>query len=287
MSRLVTLLESTRLYMLVLTLPGALLWMGVESSGGVLMVIAHSLLVLFYCLTLDRKRLAAGADRLFTLNPDKGAVWFELVDRAHGLVGVVLGVVSIVLLVAELWAGVVALAAAVLIVLMVGTPGRGSLRWRLRLAEFLWPGAALLGPALLIRAYAIGRKEQAGPEAQVALMSDATLGATVLGSIVLGVYILLTLMRDEGRHRGEGLRTTATSLGYAGATATLVAWLLVLGALAPGGVAEGWWSWEVAAVGVWMAIIAALTVALRRAALGVGLWLLGAVVLGVMLVTGA
>lgn len=288
MATLLRWIESTRLYVLLLSTPYALIWMREPASGGFLIVLAHGLLVLLYFLSLDQARLTHGREPLLGLTRDRERLIPEVVARAHAMTALLVVIVGLVLLFARVWAGVTTLAAAGAILLLVSGAPERSLRWRLRMAELVWPAAALLGPALLIRAFAQRDAERAaaveGVEGAMAGgMSEGAFAASALGAVMAGAWILCCLIRDEPLDRGEGIRTTPTFFGRAGSIGLFVVWLsggLLIAALGAG---NGWWNWVAPVLLGWAALLSLWALASRREG-GAGMvWMAGLGAVGVAL----
>lgn len=192
----------------------------------------------------------------------------------------------------RLIAGVLALACAGLLIALTPAAFRVSLAGAVLLALALWqplraprrrwlgfeagaPFVALVAPALLLgqrgwtaasaRAPVGATPPTTGLEGVPlahagAPMPASALGATLLGAVAMGLFILLCFSRDSAADRRAGVETTATRLGPGLTRAMLSLWLVGAVTLACIGSAGGWWGWGVpllSALGA-MAVSAAL-----------------------------
>ncbi|MGP1311019.1 MAG: hypothetical protein ACTS27_12555, partial [Phycisphaerales bacterium] len=102
------------------------------------------------------------------------------------------------------------------------------------------------------------------PLALVGVFGHTTLdrhavGATLLGSVLLGLTMLLCVTRDQPTDSLRGWRTTATKLGRAGAMRLAWAWIVTAVVLSALGAAWGWW-------GALVSVVVALAAAASGAA---------------------
>ncbi len=256
------LILSLRLYVLVLTAPYAILWAWAPESGGWLTAAGHSLLVWFYVLSLDSAFLNAGLDPRLSLLPDRHVAALAPIDVTRTIAGCGAAIVALFILLSgePRLALLVAAGGAGISLLVRQALGSGGRR-RFVLAEWVWAGVMLMGPCLLMAAPGWSAVPGAGsldsnPESPVP-MSAAVIGATGLGALMLGSWVLLCLRRDEASDRSVGLVTTATLLGRVGTMSMIAAWTLGAVTLAVWGVSMGWWGWLVAAVVGWASAMVA------------------------------
>lgn len=282
MASLVRIIETWRLPILLLVTPMAIVWARSPSSGGALMVIAHALLVLLYAMSLDAAFLREGLDPRLALSRDRYRIDPLRLGGARSLVAFALALVTLGLLFVSPRIGVLTGAAGVLIVMTTGSArGPGGTR-RFFLAELVWAVAALVGPALFIGLGAWGAVRAPGA-APTGVMPGADVAGTLVAAFMLGGYVLLCLIRDEQADRIDGLRSTATVFGRAGAAGLLAIWALGAVALSAWGSAHGAWGWPVAAVCAWSALLTFWAVGAARDALAVGVWWAGSAATGVLL----
>ncbi|MBL0926751.1 MAG: hypothetical protein IBJ11_03745 [Phycisphaerales bacterium] len=310
------LIETSRLWLLLLTAPYTALWVrwGEAASGSWLMAAAHALLIVLAAAAFDLSTISRGEDPRLALRRDR-RLW-----RREGLVAtrtvlalplmLCLAALSIFHpthgLVAVVAAGVLLGASALAgsrqprpdeelggLRLAVSRAGAWLRRVRFAGAELLLPMALLLVPAVVIRLWSAGRPagvaeavgkvvsemEQATSLAQAA----GVLPATLLGSIVLGVFVLLCLVRDETADRAAGLKTVAVALGRAAATAYVFVFLLGAVLLSAWGVGVTHWHWAVAATVAAASSAVVYLLAARMDGYAVGAWLAGGAAVALML----
>lgn len=285
MSGLIRLIASLRLSMLAFCVPYAWLWSHASDSGGTLMVVAHALLVLCYFVNFTDATIDAGQDPRLTLLRDRMMYSRRATEIArHAIAGLVV-IVGVLLVLSEFWVGVMTLVALALVVAMRS----GLTRRKLELAEIVTPAAMLVAPMVLVHRFARGAvkaaeaKAETAGEAAVAL-SEQAMAATWLGSIMLAVFVLLCLLRDEASDRGLGLRTTVTLLGRTAATVFLFVWLTLAMVLAVWGSTHGMWDWKIGVVVGVASCAAAATATGRMEGYGVGLWWVAHAVVAIMLI---
>ncbi len=250
MSRLLRALRSLRIDLLALTLPYAIIWAQTSHSGGVVMAVAFSLLVLLFALSLDLNLLTLGMDPRVSTARDRFQFNVELVERARSLLLAAVAVVALVLVFVQWGLAVFVLLAAVATVVFLrdGIDRAGARR--LLLAEWLWPLGMLLTPMAIIGLWQWSDRQSgssASPGSALAL-DAAAVGATFLGALLLAGFVLASLMRSENADRAAGLKTTPSAVGRPAAEASL---FLILGAaviLSIAGVAAGWWGFWAAAL---------------------------------------
>ena len=216
--------------MLWLTVPMAVMWSGVSGSGGVLMVIAHSLLVVLYFTTFDGWVMGCGLEARLTLSRGRSAQSVGISRVLSASAGVGVALVSVLLLFESGWIAAVCAGSGVLIVALVTRAGRASLGWRMRWSEFLWAAVVVVGPMMLIRAIALGLDERAlagdGAAVVVRVMSPGVVWMSVLGAVSLGVFVLLCAVRDAAIDLGDGIKTSATGLGGYWSRVAVGVWLV-------------------------------------------------------------
>ncbi|HBS28929.1 MAG TPA: hypothetical protein DEB06_05650 [Phycisphaerales bacterium] len=272
-------IEAWRLTLLPLVTPMAIVWSVSPHSGGVLMVLAHALLVLFCATSLDAAfrresldpRLSPWRDR-YRINPARAA-------GASAFIVFAMALVVIGLLFVAPRVGVLAGSSAALIALTTTRSARAARRFMF--AEWAWPLGALVGPALFI---GLPGWSAAGPlTAPQDAMPGSVVAGTIVAALMLGACVLLCLIRDERADRVDGLRTTPTTFGRPAAAALLAVWVLAAAALAAWGAAEHAWGWPVTACCAWTALLTFWAVGAERDALAVGLWWTGASITSTLL----
>lgn len=283
MSRLVRSAESLRLDLLFFSVPYALMWSRGAGAAAPLIILAHALLVLLYAQSLDLAMLRAGQD------PRLGPVRDRFRRAPAGLEAARL-VVAILLvptigglaILSTRLAFYAAAAAAIILLVTRGVSGRFAAR-RFVFAEWTWGFGALLIPAGLI---ATAKPSALSAPSGGLGMPAPVVAATCLGAVMLGVYILLCLVRDEAADRGAGFSSTPTLCGRAGALALLLAWMMGGVLLAAVGVTHGWWGWPVVTALAWAALASTWCTAVRADGLAVGLWIIGHAGVAVLLAAG-
>lgn len=281
MSPILRVLESTRLYLLVFTLPPAMVWFGMGGTtsegvgfgaAGFLLVFAHSLLVLFHVTSFDAATLSWGGVPRLGMTGDRDHWDPDLVDRARMVYAALVGLVTAVLLFASWRSALVVLIALILIGWLTGGATKRSRKWRLLFAEVLWPGLMLLVPMVLAGWLVAAR------HAGLAELSPPVTG---LFALLLAGYVLMCLVRDEALDLGEGQRTLTVALGRGGAVVVLFLLLSALMIVSSRGVEMGWWGWPVAAVSGVAGLAGLWGVAARDGEGMTGVWVLGVLVIGI------
>ncbi len=267
-------LETTRLYVLVLTVPPTLLWArGLEPLGvatGPLLVLTHACVTLLWMASLVRGDVDRGRGVHLGLSPsgsmlnaDTLGLWFPVI----GFLGLLL---SLGLLIANFWIGLGAILAG-LLALRQGSLGK---RDRLALVELITPVILLAGPGLLFAAHdwppprllrifgseretplpAEAGEALAGEVVRPELMTGAALEATLFIAAAMATFFLLTLLRDRWRDAMAGSTTTATKRSAVAGAALAWLWLVGVATLGVIGAGLGWWHWSAAAALAWAAI---------------------------------
>ena len=295
MRPILSLLESTRLYLLVYTLPYALLWLRsgpgetfvADGSGethvvglggaGVLLVIAHAALVLLHATTLDARTLWAGGRPRLALARDADewippVVEFTRIAAAGALV-----VVTIPLLFLATWPALLVVLFAAGILLLTGGVAEEGRPARMLFAEILWPLAMLILPLAVFSGLA---------DAREAPLTPGAVSATTLGVLALCAYVLLCLIRDLPADAGEGRPTLATALGRAGATVVLFAVLAAFVVIGAHGAGAGRWPWAVGALAGVAAMVALWAVADDAEEIAPTLWTIANLALAFILLAG-
>ncbi|MEQ8844053.1 MAG: hypothetical protein RIB58_04290 [Phycisphaerales bacterium] len=143
---------SLRLYMLLFSIPYALLWTGDLGVAGWIFLVLHSALLLFHTTRFDALVLREGEDPRLSLLRDRGVFRPEIVDRGQWLFGVLALLLTLILLVMRWPLGVVGLLAIIVtLILTKGVRTFGAPR-RFIAAEFIWPLVLLIVPALFLDA---------------------------------------------------------------------------------------------------------------------------------------
>jgi len=265
MTSVMRVVESLRLYMLIWSLPYSLKWADALGDAALPAIAAHALLILFSLANFDAAVLEEGQHPRLALVRDRMRFSVPMVGTFRVVCAGTLLVLIVALLVAEPWLGALAGATFGLIALLGGGVTGPARAWRLRHAEAIWPLAALIMPAALVRLHADDAAGAGGS-------GSSALASGVLGGVTLGVYVLLCVIRDEQADRGLGLRTTATSLGRGRSLALLFVWLCAGVMLGAWGTGAGMWSWRVGGVLSVGAMGTLWLVSARIDGYAVGLW---------------
>lgn len=278
MSGLIRLVASLRLSVLAFCVPYAWLWSRADHSGGTLLIVAHALLALCYFVNFTDATVDAGQDPRLALIRDRVMYSRRATEIGrHAIAGLVV-IVGVLLLISQPWAGVTTLAVLALILVTRG----GLTRRKLELAEIVTPAALLVAPMVLVHRFSSGAGEAV---VNAGKLSDQAMAATWLGAIMLAVFVVLCLLRDEAADRGLGLRTTVTMLGRTTATVFLFVWLTLGMVLAVWGSTHGMWDWKVGIVVAIASCVAAYTAAARVEGYGVTVWWLGHASVALMLMS--
>ncbi len=249
MRAVLTVLESTRLYLLAFTLPYALVW--AEGDGRALLVIAFALLILLHGSSLDARALLENARPRLGLTRDRDLWSPALIDRTRALSAALVALVIVLLLFVSVWgAVVVAVALGLNLAFSAWNPPRAR-RVRMMFAEILWPGFMLIVP-MIVFAWVLGRPEGGAIPGQA---------ATGVGALTLATYVLLCEIRDASLDAGKGRHTLATLLGRQVATLVLFLVLAALLVSATRGVDVGLWPWWVPAIAGIASMVALWSVA--------------------------
>lgn len=286
-----------------MVLPYALLWARAADSGGWLMALMVTALLLFYFACLDELHTVRLDETRLGFLRERGRVDPEAVGVAKYIFGGTAKMLAIILLFVELWVGVMGLTVLTLIWL-------GSLRVRRWSVKTLWaemivPLAVLMVPLILVdwfstRAIQLrtGSPNVDAPELMGVvggLVSPGVQLATILGAAMMAGFLLLCAMRDEPADRGIGLITTPTMLGrgragvafFAIATAAVV--LAIRGSAAAvqygdeAMVGQMLWPWSIAAMVAILSMLGVLLSAEREEPLAVGVWGAGTIALAIFL----
>ncbi len=279
--------------MLWLTVPMAMMWSGVTGAGGVLVVIAHALLVVLYLTTFDARVMGAGLEPRVALTRGRASQTVGLSRVISAVVGVGVGLVCVLLLFESKWMAGLCAAGGVLIVVLVGRSGRASLGWRMRWAEFLWAGVVVVGPMVVIRANALSLLEKEIAEfgnmvegfSDTVVMTHGAVWSSVLGAVGVGVYVLLCMARDAAIDTSDGIKTSATGLGAFWSRVAVSVWLIagvaVAAFIAANGVLGGQ-SWGIVTVFGVTALVTQGMVWARETDRAVVVWWFGAGLVGLL-----
>lgn len=300
---------------LVYTLPPVVMWAKAFPYFGALIVLGHSMLVLLFGVLCDMEAMRARREiRLAVLGPRTRLAPVTLWPMAGFLV---LAVIAVIVLTAISFAvcGLASLQAAALMfaglvgVLLSGTiarrigPTSSPGTWRRRMSEVIAPALTLFVPMLALRTIAQGNQVFAmsapasgdQPQTLPELIDPRTISATLLWSVVMGVFMLVCQIRDEADDRSGLLptkpprpasadwRTTAHVLGVPVASVVAILWAGLATVLACMGTAHHHWGWITSAaialgamVGAWCGGAgrigrAALTLTIAAAVAGVAM----------------
>jgi hypothetical protein len=244
-----SILESTRLYLLAFTLPYAAAW--ADGDGKTLLTIAFSLLVIFHGTSLDTRAILESARPRLGLTRDRDLWNPPLIDRTRSIVAALLALVTVLLLFVSFRGAVaVALAAGIMLAFSAWNPPRAG-RVRMMFAEILWPGFMLIVPMILFSW--ILREDADAP-----VVGQA---ATGVGALMLAGYVLLCEIRDAALDAGKGRHTLATVLGRNLCTMVLFLVLAALLITTTRGVGLGLWPWWAPAIAGIAALVTLWSVA--------------------------
>lgn len=241
-------LETTRLYLLIFTLPPAILWFSTTPAAdaavpsafvATIIILAHSLLILLHATSFDVLTLRAGATPRLALSANPESWNLDNAERLRVVYALLLGVCILLLLVTSITAAAAVAVAGILVGLLTGGINDETRRWRMMFSEVLWPGLMLLTPMIILGWMYSGISEQA---------LAITAPATGVAAVALAAYVLLCLIRDQSIDAGDRLPTTATLLGRAGVTTILFVLLCLAIVLTSRGVGWEWWHWPTASI---------------------------------------
>jgi len=228
--------ESLRAYALFASVPYAAMWSRAllvegREPAAALLIAAHGLGVMTVALVSDRADLERDGVRGV-------ALWRFPTGEREGANAAWLP--ALVVLTALVFGGLIASAPALgwcatallLIGLWHATRARAK---KYAMVEALAPAAALLAPMAVVGVLAHGT------------LTPAAVGATTLGSVLLGLALLLCVVRDQPLDATRGWATTATRLGRRRACALAWMWIVAAVVLSAMGAAWGWRGWIVSA----------------------------------------
>jgi len=294
-------LETTRLYLLILTVPATLLWArGLEPLGvvtGPLLVLTHASVTALWMASLVRGDMERGRGPHLGLSTSQSMLDGEVMSLWFPVVGLLALILSLTLLVANFWIGLGAILAG-LLALRQGSLGR---RDRLALVELITPVILLAGPGLLFAAHdwpaprllrifgserdtplpAEAGEMLAGQVVRPELMTGGALQATLLIAAAMATFFLLTLLRDRCRDAMASAVTTATRRSAVGVAALAWLWLVGVATLGVIGAGLGWWHWSAAAALAWAAIGACALVTIGVFDHAANVWFVGSAIASV------
>lgn len=291
-------LGTLRLWMLFFTLPYAWLWTHaapageVHGTGGLLTVVVHSLLMLFYFACADVRQLRAGRMRRLTVWRNFEPPNTDALETARARLGVLIVFVCLVQLLVAPVVALVSLAVLALIAIMTLTGGERVHRLRYLSAEIIWPVALLLLPMALLadrgrRALASiepGADPQLIESLSGTIIYDEAISATILGALLLCAFVLLCLIRDRAFDASERMVTMAVLLGRELAITAAFLALCVSLVIANVAVSYGSWGWHTPAVLAIGAMITAWLLAQRDEAGATSFLFMTHVAVGILLV---
>ncbi len=252
-------LETLRWYLLVFTLPLALVWSrSLPPTEGAIVVVLQSCLVLLWVANSSRSELIAGFEPRLSALRGREFIDRELLDIATPVLLLLTALLTLVLLIAHPWMGLFALAVA----LVALRQSRLDPRRKFRSVELLIPLLLIIGPAMLLRmpAWFVGDAEAAE---SLVVISTPVLAASWLNGALLATLIMLALIRDRASDASQGVETSATRLGRAASCVVAWAWMGGIIALAAMGAGWGWWHWLIPMLAGWTALAASASIASR------------------------
>lgn len=277
-----------------MVLPYAMLIARGAASGGWVGVVGLLATMLYALACLDSLVLELERRLCLQVVPSRQPPDSESVAIARFVLGTIASLFALAALFVQVWIGLTLFAALVLIRIGVGSRDGGRLAWLLRWVEFSLPIAILVVPLLLARGYAaqavrdaVNRAYDQEIASQAAAMMQTGLGTSealgvLLGAAMFSAVLLLCMLRDEVADRGAGIGTTPVVLGRRGATLLLTLVGLIAGGLSMAGAAICGWSWGVPAVVFALAQLALWAMLTRAERIAAPVWLLGALLLGVV-----
>jgi len=282
MRRLLALVQSTRLYLAMFTVPPALLWIaptdGVESGlGGAapLLLLAHTLLVIVHATAFDSATLIAGGSPRFALSRDEDLYDPGISGVTRWIASAAVVVLAVLLLIAlRPVASILVFASLGLVTMLTGGVSSGSRRYRLMFAEVLWPALMLIVPMILFGAM---RKAPLPPGA---------VPVTIVFALLVSVYVLLCEIRDQPLDAGQGMRTAITMVGRG--VGTLLVFLGFAAAIlvATRAASMGYWHWTAPGVVALAALVCTWSLPSRNEDAAPALWMLACGYAALVAMTG-
>jgi len=295
MPSVMTWLRSSRVWVLLLTLPQAAMWSTVHGSGRNWMIAAHTLIALTFFLNLDLAALTNGRDPRLSLTRSRFSINTTHAELLRTIAVSVFIIVWLGLLFADV--GLALFAAAAMLLILIRTDAanlqRGSSR--LVLCELVIPATTLILPALLIGSWEWGRQLDVSVDGSVALtgldahtgaMGANLIGSAVTGALLLGTFILLCLIRDLDADESDGLTTTATLLGRDWAVLYALIWIGATISWSAYAVGSGWWlpgGWIIGAIIAVASLIVVWSLATHMHHRAATTWFIAAAVASVMM----
>lgn len=280
MAGFLRILGSVRWPLLLLLLPVYGTLSRVEGSGGWAMLVAVSLLVLFWGLLNDTAQIERAKDPRLSLSWDRQAWSLDTLIGLRTVGGAAALLAALVLLFVAPVVGVWAVAAWAVLMVLCWLETQLDGQRRFWLVELVVPLAATVLPALIV-AHAYRRKaslalehaEGAIAETLPTLHAHPTVAMlALLTAFVLGSILLLCLIRDEVPDAAAGYRTTPTAIGRTGSVVLVAFWQLAAIMIAAIGIQAGVWSWAVPSLLACGAVATAWLLASRADGLAVVLW---------------
>ncbi|TVQ60898.1 MAG: hypothetical protein EA379_07380 [Phycisphaerales bacterium] len=254
--------RTLRLDMLFFSVPYAFVWaraLGASTDGlaasGPLILGAHAALLLLALLLSDTREAEAGREPRLMLWRDRFVLDADAQSGGVPVLALIASVLTLVLLVVDPAAGLyMILGAAVLL-----WHGTRAMRRKYVLIELAAPALVLAVPGLLVatrllsraRDMYVGEMDDVAAPTAHALAAQAAvhpvLGASLLGAVALGLFVMLCLLRDAPMDESEGVGSVAAAVGRPGARALAWVWAVAAVLLASMGAGWQWWGWGVAA----------------------------------------
>lgn len=264
-------LDAFRPYALLITAPPTLLWApALGAAAGAVMVALHACGVLLASAWWTRRDLERGLDPRLAIRRDRFAIDRDALEVATPLLAALFLVLLLALLILHVFAGLYALAVALVALWNINLP----LRRRYVLVEILIPALLLIAPAMLLRAPAW--RDEA--PAELAAITPAAHAAAWLAAASLLACILAMFIRDQNVDRRAGAVTIATKITRETALSLLAVWTAAITLLA--GIGVAWWGPAPIVAAGWTAAAALVLFVTRWDA-----WAVGAAVIGYALTT--
>ena len=271
MRRLMALLQSTRVYLALFTVPPAAMWIAAGDAGesglgaaGPLLLVAHTLLVLVHATGFDSATMAAGGSPRLALSRDEDLFWPEVSSVMRWLAAAATVVVALLMVVSRPMGAVVVLVALGLVMGLTGGATGASRRFRLMFAEVLWPALMLIVPMMIVGAL------------RTTAMVPGAVSVTMVFALALSVYVVLCEVRDQPLDAGQGVRTLATVAGRSVATVLLFLALAASILVATRAATMEYWHWSAPGVVALASLVCIWSLPSRNEDAAPAMWMLAA-----------
>lgn len=271
MRRLLALVQSTRVYLALFTVPPAAMWIAAvdgEATGlgaaGPLLVVAHTLLVIVHATGFDSATVMGGGSPRLALFRDEDLFSAEVSGATRWLAAIATVVVALLMLVAKPTAAITVVVALGLVMALTGGATGRSKRFRLMFAEVLWPALMLIVPMMIVGSL---RSEPMVPGAAP---------VTLVFALALSVYVVLCEVRDQPLDAGQGMRTLATLAGRSVTTVLLFLGFAAAILVATRAATMDYWHWSAPGVLALSALVCIWSLPSRNEDAAPAMWMLAA-----------